>query len=315
MTQAIECNLCPHHCKIKEGGTGICQTRTLINGQIVSRTYGEVAALHLDPIEKKPFYHFYPGTSILSVGGFGCNLNCFFCQNHDISQQYQKGQRVTPEQLAEMAQHNQSLGICFTYSEPLIWFEMVAETASLVKKQGGKVVLVSNGIIEEKYLDSLIPLLDAVNIDIKAFNEEFYRRYTGGKLEWVLNTVERMARRVHLEITTLVIPTLNDSPSEIKALAQWLSNLNTPLAWHLSRYFPRYKSNIPTTDENKLKKLWELAKEYLPYVYLGNMRGGDKTYCPQCGAEVISRDYVIKVKTRAGKCPVCGYEIWGLGLQ
>ncbi|NLO97666.1 MAG: AmmeMemoRadiSam system radical SAM enzyme [Peptococcaceae bacterium] len=315
MTEAIECTLCPHHCRIKEGGTGICQARTVKNGKIVSRTFGELAALHLDPIEKKPLYHFYPGSWILSAGGFGCNLKCFFCQNYEISQQYQQGQRVTPEQLAELAQQNQSLGLCFTYSEPLIWFEMIAETAPLVKKNGGKVVLVSNGIIEEKYLEALLPFVDAANIDIKAFSEEFYRRHTGGKLEWVLRTVERMAGRIHLEVTTLVIPTLNDSPEEIKALAKWLSNLNSPLACHLSRYFPRYKSSLPATDESKLKGLWELAKEYLPYVYLGNMRGGDTTYCPQCGAEVISRGYVIRVKTKDGKCTSCGHEIWGVGLR
>ncbi len=178
------------------------------------------------------------------------------------------------KQLARLSEEDQSIGICFTYSEPLVWYEMIAETAPLVKKQGGKVVLVSNGIIEEKYLENILPFLDAANIDIKGFSEEFYQKHTGGKLEWVLNTVEKLAGKIHTEITTLVIPTLNDSPDEIESLARWLAGLKTPVAWHLSRYFPMYKSDIPATDEKKLTELWNLAKEYLPYVYLGNMPGG-----------------------------------------
>ncbi len=314
MADVVECSLCPHHCKLQEGKTGLCQARENRNGRMVSLTYGEIAAWHLDPIEKKPLYHFFPGSRILSVGGYGCNLKCFFCQNHEISQKYEHGEKILPEQLALLAEKDQSLGICFTYSEPLVWYEMIAETAPLIKKQGGKVVLVSNGIIEGKYLENLIPFIDAVNIDIKGFTEEFYRRHTGGKLEWVLNTVGRLAGKVHTEITTLVIPTLNDSPAEIKALAKWLAALKVPLAWHLSRYFPTYKSQIQATGEKELKELWTLAKEYLPYVYLGNMPGGNTTYCPQCGIKAITRDSIIGMKTREGKCISCGQEIWGLGL-
>lgn len=315
MTEIIECSLCPHHCKLKEGQTGFCKTRTCKNGEVVSLTYGELAALHLDPIEKKPLYHFYPGSWILSAGGYGCNLRCFFCQNYDISQKVEKGHSITPEKLAEISGDQQSIGICFTYSEPLVWYEMIAETAPLVKKQGGKVVLVSNGIIEENYLLDLIPFLDAANIDIKGFSEEFYRKHTGGRLAWVLNTVEKLAKKVHTEITTLIIPTLNDSPEEIEDLARWLANLKTPVAWHLSRYFPRYKSDIPATEERKMLELWELAKGYLPYVYLGNMRGGAITYCPQCGLDVIRRERTIEMKTKNGKCLNCGAEIWGVGLN
>jgi pyruvate formate lyase activating enzyme len=220
-----------------------------------------------------------------------------------------------PEKLAEISADHQSIGICFTYSEPLVWYEMIVETAPLVKKQGGKVVLVSNGIIEENYLLDLIPFLDAANIDIKGFTEEFYRKHTGGGLGWVLNTVERLAERVHTEITTLIIPTLNDHPQEIEDLARWLANLKRPVAWHLSRYFPRYKSDIPATEEQKMLELWKLAKNYLPYVYLGNMAGGNITYCPQCGLDVIRRGRTIEMKTKHGKCLDCGAEIWGVGLN
>jgi len=309
-----ECPLCPHHCKLKEGQSGFCKVRGCRNGEIIPLTFAEVAAFHLDPVEKKPLYHFYPGRQIFSVGGYGCNLHCFFCQNYEISQKYEQGRRIFPKQLTEMAAEDPSIGICFTYTEPLVWYEMILETAPLIKEWGGKVVLVSNGIIEQKYLEYLMPYLDAVNIDIKGFTPEFYEKYTGGKLEWVLKTVETLVPNVHTEITTLVIPDLNDSPQEIEALAKWLSGLNTPLAWHLSKYHPMHKSKIPATDEKKLRKLWRLAKETLPYVYLGNMAGGNTTYCPQCGQEVITRDLRVTMKTMEGKCGHCGRDIWGVGL-
>jgi len=315
MTDVVECGLCPHHCKLREGHTGICRARTAKGGEVVSLTFGEAASIHLDPVEKKPLYHFYPGSWILSAGGYGCNLRCFFCQNHEISQKVEKGRSVSPEQLAEFSFKDGSIGLCFTYSEPLVWYEMIAQTAPLVKKHGGQVVLVSNGIIEEKYLDNIIPFLDAVNIDIKGFTEEYYQKYTGGKLKWVLNTIERLAGKVHIEITTLVIPALNDSPEEITALAGWLAKLKVPVAWHLSRYFPMYKSDIPPTDEIKLMELWEIAKNDLPYVYLGNMPGGNITFCPRCGSEVIIRGREITMRTQNGNCQRCGQEIWGVGFN
>ncbi|UWG98160.1 AmmeMemoRadiSam system radical SAM enzyme [Dehalobacter sp. DCM] len=315
MADFIQCGLCPHHCKLKEGQSGFCKARSCIGGKVVSLTYGEMAAFHLDPIEKKPLYHFYPGSRIFSAGGFGCNLRCFFCQNHEISQHVSHGQYVTPQQMAAMSAENDSLGICFTYSEPLVWYEMLMETAPLVKKQGGKVVLVSNGIIEEEYLNNLLPYLDAANIDIKGFSEEFYHQHTGGKLEWVLKTVEKLAAKVHTEITTLVIPTLNDSPEEITALARWLAQLDMPIAWHLSRYYPMYKSNIPATDMGHLRVLWDQVKDILPYVYLGNMPGGNTTCCPKCGRDVIRRDNGIRMETKDSKCPDCGQLIWGQGLR
>lgn len=315
MTELVECTLCPQHCKLREGQPGLCKVRGHRNGEVVSLTYGEAAAWHLDPIEKKPLYHFYPGSWIFSVGAYGCNLRCFFCQNYEISQKFERGHKVTPEQLAELALRDESIGLCFTYSEPLVWYEMIADTAPLVKKQGGKVVLVSNGIIEGKHLEEIIPFLDAANIDIKAFSEEFYRKYTGGKLSWVLDTVKRLIGRVHTEVTTLVIPTLNDSPEEIEGLARWLAGLKVPVAWHLSKYYPRYKSDIPPTDEKKLLELREIAKDYLPYVYLGNMAGGNTTYCSECDYEVITRGWVTRMNTKDGKCLRCGQEIWGQGLK
>lgn len=239
------CLLCPQKCLLKPGQQGRCRARGNENGSIVPLTYGEVAAMHKDPIEKKPLFHFYPGSEILSVAGYGCNLSCSFCQNFEISQTTQTGQKFTPVQLAEMALD--SIGLCFTYSEPSVWYEMILETAPLVKAQGGKVVLVSNGTMSSPYLEDLIPWIDAVNIDIKGFSEDFYQTYCGGKLSWVLENVERLAGRVHLEVTTLIIPGANDNPDEIRSLAHWLDKLGTTVPWHLSRYFPAYRLNLPPT--------------------------------------------------------------------
>jgi pyruvate formate lyase activating enzyme len=307
------CLLCPQHCQLRNGQSGRCHARQNREGEIVSLTYGEVAAWNLDPIEKKPLYHFYPGSWIFSVGGFGCNLRCSFCQNHEISQRYQPGRKVTPAELAGQARN--SLGLCFTYSEPSVWFEMIRDTAPLVRAQGGKVVLVSNGTISPYFLEELIPWLDAVNIDIKAFSEEFYQHYCGGKLAWVLDNVERLAGRVHLELTTLVIPEANDDPKEFTGLARWLHRLDVPLAWHLSRYHPAYRLAVPPTDRQTLERLWSIGKEWLPYVYLGNVSGGDTTFCPQCGEAVIRREPVLVKHLERGCCARCGAAIFGVGLD
>lgn len=308
-SRSASCLLCPQHCQLRQGQSGRCHTRENRGGEIVSLTYGEVAAWNLDPIEKKPLYHFYPGTWIFSVGGFGCNLSCSFCQNHEISQIRQAGRKVSPAELALRA--GNSLGLCFTYSEPSMWFEMIRDTAPLVRAQGGKVVLVSNGTMSPRFIEELIPWLDAINIDIKGFSERFYQTYCGGKLAWVLDNVERLAGRVHLEITTLVIPGANDDPEEFTGLSQWLYKLNIPLAWHLSRYHPAYRLSVPPTERRTLDLLGKIAKEWLPYVYLGNVSGGSTTFCPQCGEAVIQREPTIVNHLREGRCPKCRTEIFG----
>ncbi|MHB1405594.1 MAG: AmmeMemoRadiSam system radical SAM enzyme [Desulfitobacteriaceae bacterium] len=312
MEKTASCLLCPQHCQLKPGQSGRCHTRENREGEIVSVTYGEVAAWHLDPIEKKPLYHFFPGSMIFSVGGYGCNLSCSFCQNYEISQTREVGRKVTPTELAHMAKD--SLGLCFTYSEPSVWFEMIRDTAPLVKEWGGKVVLVSNGMIEGRFLEELIPWVDAVNIDIKAFNEEFYVKYCGGKLPWVLSTVERLVGRVHVEVTTLVIPGGNDEPEEIRGLARWLRDLGSPVPWHLSRYFPAYRLSVPPTEVKSLERLWQIGRAYLPYVYLGNVTGGSTTFCQQCGRGVIVRANNVENFLHDGKCPECGQVIFGVGL-
>lgn len=310
------CLLCPQHCQLRHGQSGRCHARENLEGEIVSRTYGEIAAWNIDPIEKKPLYHFYPGSHIFSVGGFGCNLSCSFCQNHEISQQHQVGRKVTPAELAELAGgQRESIGLCFTYSEPSVWFEMIRDTAPLVRVQGGQVVLVSNGTIAPRFLEELIPWVDAVNIDIKAFSEDFYQHYCGSKLAWVLDNVERLAGRVHLEVTTLIIQGANDNPQELTELARWLRQLNVPLAWHLSAYHPAYRLAVPPTERKTLERAWGIAKEYLPYVYLGNVRGGGTTLCPQCGEAVIRREPFLVNRLDQGCCPKCGGGIFGVGMN
>ncbi|AET66168.1 pyruvate-formate lyase-activating enzyme [Desulfosporosinus orientis DSM 765] len=314
-TYTASCLLCPQHCQLRPGQSGRCHARENREGEIISRTYGEVAAWNVDPIEKKPLYHFYPGSWIFSVGGFGCNLSCSFCQNYEVSQQHQAGRKVTPAELAELSVREQrSIGLCFTYSEPSVWFEMIRDTAPFVKAQGGKVVLVSNGTISPHFLEELIPWLDAANIDIKAFSEDFYQHYCGSKLAWVLDNVERLAGRVHLEVTTLLIQGANDHPRELRELAQWLAKLNVPLAWHLSAYHPAYRLKVPATDRETLDRAWDIAKEYLPYVYLGNVRGGSTTFCPRCGETVIKREPFLVNRLDGGCCPKCGKGIFGVGM-
>ena len=272
--------------------------------------------MHVDPIEKKPLFHFYPGTSILSVGGNGCNLSCTFCQNHEVSQQKVRGRDFTPADLSRLARSDNSLGICFTYTEPLVWFEMVLETAALVKEAGGRTALVTNGVIMPNYLRQLLEVIDAVNIDIKAFSEDFYRTYAGGRLSWVLRSVEILAESgVHFEVSTLIIPGLNDREEEIRGLAQYLKDLPAPPPWHLNRYFPAYKAEFPPTPEQLLRSLAAIGREYLPYVYLGNVRSGMNTLCPSCQAVVVERVGAVRMKTVQGKCPVCSAVIQGVGLS
>ena len=310
------CPLCPFHCVVREGESGACGARGCRSGRMSPLTYGEVAVMHLDPTEKKPLFHFYPGTWILSAGGAGCNLHCTFCQNYEVSQNPIRGRKIKPSGLARMAMLKNSLGLCFTYTEPLVWLEMVMETAALVRQAGGRVALVTNGVIMPKYLRELVPLIDAVNIDIKAFNNDFYQTYTGGKLDWVLKSVEILAEnKVHLEVTTLIIPGLNDDSEEIRGLAKYLRALDVPLAWHLTRYFPAYKANYPPTPEHLLRSLAAIGSENLPYVYLGNLRTGKTTYCPRCGENVIERNDRVIMKTVDGGCPKCGRQIWGQGLS
>jgi len=269
----VRCLLCPHYCLLNKGQTGNCGVRRNEHGRLFSLIYGEATSVALDPIEKKPLYRFHPGTSILSLGTRGCNLKCPWCQNFSIAQNPDcPTQDITSKDIVAQAKRMDSLGVAYTYNEPFIWYEFVYDTARLVHEAGLKNVLVTNGYINQKPLEEIIGLIDAMNIDIKAMDNEFYHKHCKGSLEPVLNTAEYAKDKCHIEITNLIIPTLNDRDDQITRLVNWIAKKlgkDTPL--HLSCYFPAHKSQIPTTPIDTLRKAEKIAKRKLQYVYLGNV--------------------------------------------
>jgi len=312
--EALECLLCPRRCVIAEGRTGFCRVRRNVKGELVAVNYGALSSHALDPIEKKPLYHFFPGSAIMSLGTWGCNLACRFCQNWQIAHGEPRVVELSPAAAAAAAlelKPQNNIGIAYTYSEPSVWFEFVRDTAPLVRKAGMKNVLVTNGFIEREPLEEILPLIDAMNIDVKAFTEHFYREICGGgRLEDVKRTVENAAARCHVEVTTLIIPGLNDSAAEIAALARWLAGVRRDIPLHFSRYFPNYKLNLPPTPVATLMAAKETAAAFLDYVYIGNVGAADNnTYCPACGALVIDRLYGLSRLTEEKKCPECGAPI------
>lgn len=271
----VHCNLCPHGCVLAEGATGLCRTRRNVDGQLYSLNYACVTSIALDPIEKKPLYHFRPGSKILSVGTFGCNFKCRFCQNWTIAHSDTETARIMPKELAELAlsyTDKGNIGVAFTYNEPSIWVEYILDTARLVKEKGLVNVMVTNGFINREPLVQILPLIDAMNIDLKAFTQSFYEKYCKGSLDEVKKTIEMAARSCHVEITTLVIPGLNDSAEEIAGLAHWISMIDPGIVLHLSRFFPNYQmSDIPPTPRSTLENARGAAQQYLRHVYLGNI--------------------------------------------
>lgn len=269
----IKCLLCPHYCKLSEGQTGLCQVRKAEDGKLWAASYAQVSSVALDPIEKKPLYDYHPQNQILSLGSIGCNLSCQFCQNYQIAQELNVPTRnLSPKEAVELAKQKNSFGIAYTYSEPLIWYEYVRDTAKLAHEEGLKNVLVTNGTINADPLKELLPYIDAVNLDIKAFSEEFYQQICRGEFDIAKRSAEIISQSgTHLEITTLIIPDLNDDPAEIKELVDWIASLNPDIPLHLSRYFPQYKLDKPSTPKETLYQAEEIAEEKLTNVYLGNI--------------------------------------------
>lgn len=304
----VKCRLCPRDCVLKTGQRGYCRGRKNEAGELVSTIYAQISSIAVDPIEKKPLYHFYPGTEILSVGTTGCNLGCRFCQNWHIAQEEAETRELSSEDLVRLALLHKSLGIAYTYSEPLIWYEYILDTAKLARKEGLKNVLVSNGLIHRAPLQELLQYIDAMNLDVKAFREEFYRDVCGGGfLATIKETAELAAEHCHLEITTLLIPGLNDDPGEIKELVTWVAGINEDIPLHFSRYFPQYKLDLPATSIETMERAERIAKEHLHYVYLGNVSSEDRhTYCHTCHYQVVKRDWRVKIDLQEGACPECG---------
>jgi len=311
----LQCMLCPNKCVIKPGQVGICKARKNIKGMMYSLNYGELTSIAMDPIEKKPLYHYYPGSEILSVGSWGCNLQCDFCQNWEISKQRPKTiNRVIPDQLIEIAKSRESFGLAFTYNEPTVFFEFILDTARNAIREGIEIVLVTNGYIEEEPLGLLVQSVNAMNIDLKGWNPELYRKL-GGEKKYVMKTIEKaLEAGIHVELTTLVIPGENDSAEDMAEEVRWISSLSPDVPLHITRYYPAYKYDKPATPLETLTRLWEIAREQLNYVYLGNIPATNEsnTYCPSCGALLIERSgYSIEVKNldEEGRCSKCGKEI------
>ncbi|MGE5552576.1 MAG: AmmeMemoRadiSam system radical SAM enzyme [Betaproteobacteria bacterium] len=313
---AVRCRLCPRECRLIPGTTGACRTRRNVDGRLVYLYYGACSSMALDPVEKKPLYHFHPGHTILSLGSIGCNLQCAFCQNWQIAQSETETVPLTPAEVVELARERVNegcVGVAYTYNEPLVGFEFVLEAARAVRRAGLKNVLVTNGEINPEPLAELLPYVDALNVDVKGFTEEFYQELCRGKLAPVLRTVETAAARTHVELTNLLIPGKNDSPDEVTALVEWVAErLGPDVPLHFSRYFPQYKLDLPPTPLQTLREAAAISRRRLNYVYLGNVGGaeGSDTLCPKCGAAVIRRHgYSVRSLLRGRECPVCGYAL------
>ena len=308
-----ECFLCPNFCRIVDGKRGICRGRGREDGRMVLHNFGVVVASHLDPIEKKPLYHFFPGSAILSVGTFGCNLSCRFCQNCDISQRIVEGTFISPDSLAAQACGiSENLGVAFTYNEPGIWFEYVMESAVHLRKADKKVVLVTNGYLEKAPWQELCSVAHAMNIDLKGFTGDFYKKICGGKLEPVMENIKIAFKAgVHIELTNLVVPGLNTDVETFERMVDWIAGISPKIPFHLSRYFPNFHENQPPTNPEILEDFFQRAKDRLHYVYLGNFsaRDGNDTKCPKCGEVWVRRQgYSTRIISRSGKCS-CGDNV------
>lgn len=310
----VQCFLCPSRCVLSSGEWGLCKARKNIRGKLYSMVYGKIAAVHVDPIEKKPFFHVLPGSKAFSIASTGCNIRCLFCQNWEISQAFPGEAPVlyaTPEQIVAKALESGSRSIAFTYNEPVINYEFMLETAKLAKSRGLRTVVVSCGYIEEEPLRELLKYIDAYKVDLKAFRERFYHKLTGGRLETVLNSLKIVRQSgVWLEIVNLIVPGENDSDEEFRDMARWVKeNLGDSIPLHFSRFFPQYKlKNLPPTPPETVIRARHIAiEEGLKYVYTGNIAypEGEATYCTGSKEKIITRQgyFIIANHLKNGACP------------
>ena len=324
----VLCQACSQACKLEEGEYGICGVRKVEEGELKLLVYGLAAAVNVDPVEKKPMFHFLPKSRAFSVGTVGCNFSCTFCQNHDISQ-YPKeneyeiiGRELSPEYLVELAIGNSCDSIAYTYNEPIVFFEYTYDTAKLAHVKGLKNIYVTSGFETKKAIDLLEPYIDGMNIDIKSFSEEFYKEICGARLKPVLQTVKYAHEKgIWVEITTLLIPGKNDSDEEIRSLAKFIASVDSSIPWHLSAFHPTYKMlDAPRTPESTLLRAYKIGQEEgLKYLYIGNIDNEDfeSTYCPECSRRVVDRSgnigqFVTNELDENGSCPHCGYNLEGV---
>lgn len=309
----VKCELCPHYCVLAEGKTGICQGRKNIGGKLIAINYGQLCTLAIDPIEKKPMYHLCPGSRIISIGPNGCNLRCRFCQNWEISQGNVATTYMSPEQLVERTLKEDSIGISYTYTEPLIWFEYLIDCCKLARENNLLNILVSNGMINSAPFTELLPYIDGMNIDLKSMDHDFYKEVCGGYLDTVLEIIKLAAEGTMLEITNLLVTGENDSDEDISALIDFLASVNDEIPVHFSRYSPRYKMKNPPTPTERLFRAREIARKKMKYVYLGNIVDDESstTYCPSCNNVLVRRGMLSArvVGLDDDKCSSCGYKI------
>lgn len=309
----VVCLLCPHHCSINLGKVGRCRARVNIKGTLYTKNYGKVISYAYDPIEKKPLYHFYPGSTIFSIGTFGCNFACDFCQNSELVYYNEDTAEIRDKDIITLARQENSIGIAYTYNEATIWYEYVLHVAKSAHEAGLKNILVTNGYINEEPLRKLLPYIDGMNIDLKSMEDNFYKEICKGSLEPVVNTIALSSQYTHVEITTLVIEGQNSKFSNIEAVAQKIASIDPAIPLHLSRYHPAYKMKLPPTPIDTLVQAVNIAKKQLDYVYMGNVGGADQnTYCKICGNILVSRNHKVSIVGMKDKqCNVCKNEIKG----
>lgn len=314
----VQCNICHNRCLIAPNAVSRCLSRKNINGEMELQTFGVVSSLADDPIEKKPLYHFHPGTRVFSVGGWGCNFRCLHCQNWNISQPTKKeikANYVSPQMLVDLALEHKCQGLCWTYNEPTIWLEYTLESAKLAKEKGLYTAYITNGYITPEALDIIAPYLDAFRVDLKSYNDEFYRKICGVKeAKGVYETTKHAkALGMHIEAVTNIIPTFNDSDEDLRNIARWIAeNLGKDTPWHVTRFFPYCKlEHLPPTPLETIEKAVKIGKEEgLNFIYKGNVREETKTTCPDCGKEAIIRNYKIYTDINPdGSCKNCGRNL------
>ncbi len=320
---AVRCLLCGHKCVIAEGKVGVCQVRQNRDGVLYSLVYGSIISQNVDPIEKKPLYHFYPGSRSFSIATLGCNFQCKWCQNWQIAQMPRlqglvEVRATAPAEIVSQAQATACRSIAYTYTEPTIFFEYTYDTAQLACQAGIANVYVTNGYMSAEMLDLFHPLLDAANVDLKAFRNKTYQRYTGAGLQQVLDSLKLMHDLgIWLEVTSLLIPGVNDDPAEVREMAEFVANeLGPDTPWHISRFFPQYEmEHTPPTPPETLQTAYEIGKEAgLHYVYMGNIAGPSNTTCPHCSKVLVRRSgyHILENHVTGGKCRFCGEAIAGV---
>jgi pyruvate formate lyase activating enzyme len=323
----VRCNLCAHHCVIPDGKLGVCHVRKNVDGTLYTLVHGRTISQNVDPVEKKPLYHFYPGSLAYSIATPGCNFRCQWCQNWQISQMPRERELITdreatPEEIVDSALESGSRSIAYTYTEPTIFFEYAYDTARLAHQAGLANIFVTNGYMTQQMLEMFHPYLDAANVDLKAFREKTYHRYVGAGLQPILDNMRLMKKLgIWLEVTTLVIPGVNDDLSELRDVAQFVAQeLGAETPWHISRFFPAYKmANISPTPLETLQQAQKIGREEgLQYVYIGNIPvEGNDTFCPSCGRVLIRRHNfgVIFNRMVNDRCPACGKPIAGIHMR